>query len=122
MKNLLCQMDMLLRSEKDDWELVYFALLTLEKMPDAFPKSVAAHFDIWESLVPCMTNQHAWVKLISTRIISKHLSSLDPIEKMPDAFPKSVAAHFDIWESLVPCMTNQHAMGQIDFTRPQVVC
>ena len=77
-KNLLLRMQNLLRNEKDDWELVYFAFLSLEKMLDVFPKSVTSHFDIWESVILCMTNQHAWVKLTSTRILSKHLSSLDP--------------------------------------------
>jgi U3 small nucleolar RNA-associated protein 20 len=63
--------------DKDDWEVQYFALLGLEKIFKAFPKLVTGQTSIWQALLLTMTSRHSWVKLVSTRLLSDHLLSLD---------------------------------------------
>ena len=75
---LLLRLKNVLEDRKDDWEVVYFALLSLERMSEVFPEMVARQTDIWKVVLRTMTNRHAWVKKACVRLLSKHLSSLDP--------------------------------------------
>jgi hypothetical protein len=61
-----------------DWETLYFALLLVEGMLPNFNHSVMQSTALWECIIESMVNEHVWVKLASTRLISKHVQELDP--------------------------------------------
>jgi len=69
--------DQLASGETDEWELPYFSLVCIEKLDKQLPSSISAIPDIWVSIVKLLAYPHPWVMQISSRILHKHLSSLD---------------------------------------------
>lgn len=74
---LLGRLQKILNDGGDEWEATYFALICLEKISVPFNDLFERQTDIWPLIIDCLANKHPWVKLASSRIISKHLTSKD---------------------------------------------
>jgi U3 small nucleolar RNA-associated protein 20 len=76
-ERLISTIGQLLIDEFGDWEVVYLALVCLEKMS---PQSLLDKSDnVWKSIVGCMVHRHAWVQAASCRLVAKHLQGLDAV-------------------------------------------
>lgn len=76
-------------NDDSEWELLYFNLVCTEKISKALPSLIELNYNIWDALIKFLAFPHPWVMQISSRIISNHLSTLDPIKVMiegPDSF------------------------------------
>ena len=75
---LLKRLEQILKeSQQDEWEAAYFALICLEKLSLPFNDLFERQTDIWPLIILCLKNDHPWVRLASSRIVSKYLSSKD---------------------------------------------
>lgn len=65
-------------AEDDDWEIQYFALLSLEKLSkSSFSSLLETHIELWVSIVESLNNPHPWIKRVASRMIESHLNTLD---------------------------------------------
>lgn len=60
------------------WELLYQNLVCIEKLNKQMPSLLSENYEIWEALVKFLTYPHPWVMQVSSRIISRCLSPIDP--------------------------------------------
>jgi U3 small nucleolar RNA-associated protein 20 len=74
---LLERLQKILSDGGDEWEATYFSLICLEKISVPFNDLFERQTEIWPLIIDCLKNRHPWVKLASSRIISKHLTSKD---------------------------------------------
>jgi len=68
----------LLQEIKGDWEVSYFSLLCLEKIFTLFSNLLVERTELWLTVTSSLKNDHPWIKLASSRLLSKHLQSLNP--------------------------------------------
>ena len=67
-----------------NWETFYFSLLCLEKLTKPFPLILANEHDVWTVVTKCLGHPHHFLKLVSTRLINKHLETLDALSFTTD--------------------------------------
>ncbi|KAL7571718.1 hypothetical protein ACA910_002818 [Epithemia clementina (nom. ined.)] len=67
-----------------DWELVYCALLLVEKANAKWPGTIAGIRLLWLKIVDCLSGLHPWVNLVSLRLVWQHLQSMDPSSFVQD--------------------------------------
>ena len=60
------------------WELLYHNLVCTEKLINQMPALLATNYEIWGALVKYLAYPHPWIMQVCSRIISGHLSSMDP--------------------------------------------
>jgi hypothetical protein len=65
--------------EETDWEVLYFSFLCLEKLSQVFPKLMNGQPQLWRIIVKSLTHSHPFIKLVSSRLIYRHLESLDAV-------------------------------------------
>jgi U3 small nucleolar RNA-associated protein 20 len=65
----------LAQRENADWETTYFSLVAIEKLLLGFEKELARHPELWICIVDCLIDPHPWIKLASSRILNRILSS-----------------------------------------------
>jgi U3 small nucleolar RNA-associated protein 20 len=60
------------------WENLFFALSCMEKMAVIYPRQTSIAVDLWPFVVASLTHHHPWIRRVSTRLLARHVSSLDP--------------------------------------------
>ena len=63
---------------KTEWEILYFALVLLEKVHAKHSARVSGVIRLWPRVLACISGCHPWVDLVSLRLLSQHMQSLDP--------------------------------------------
>ena len=71
-------LNIMVTQDEREWELLYHSLVCTEKLDKQLPSLVAANHELWGALVKFMVFPHPWVIEVSTRIISSHLSTIEP--------------------------------------------
>jgi U3 small nucleolar RNA-associated protein 20 len=71
--------------DQSGWELLYHYLICTEKLQKRMPAILQLTYELWGSLVSLMAFPHPWVMQVSSRIISSHMSEIDPNRLMHDA-------------------------------------
>ena len=69
-----------LESADADWEVHYFALVSLEKVMRLSPSKFTDQNGLWSAVLLELSHDHLWVKMISSRIVGKQLQKHDPID------------------------------------------
>ena len=64
-------------SRDDQWELLYYNILCIEKLNNGLQPTILAHNDIGSLLVRLMAYPHPWVMQASLRIVNTHVNSID---------------------------------------------
>jgi len=72
------------------WELLYHNLICTEKLNKQLPSLLPANYEIWGALVKMLAYPHPWIMQVSSRIISSHLSTIEPTKLLSDG-PESFA-------------------------------
>lgn len=62
----------------DRWEISYFCMVCFEKMSRVLSAVTTTQYDLWETITKYLTHPHPWVKLVTSRILNIHITSLDP--------------------------------------------
>jgi hypothetical protein len=63
----------------DQWEVVYFCLVCLEKMVERIPSGLSDSDGVWSTaIVKCMVLSHSWIQQVSSRMIQTLLSRYSP--------------------------------------------
>lgn len=70
--------------DESEWELLYHILLCTEKLNKKIPSLLSFNYELWGALVTLMAYPHPWVMLVSSRVISSHLSTINPLKLMLD--------------------------------------
>jgi U3 small nucleolar RNA-associated protein 20 len=70
--------------DESGWELLYHMLICTEKLNKHLPSLLSVNYELWAALVNLMVYPHPWVMLVSSRIISSHLSTVDPNKLLLD--------------------------------------
>jgi U3 small nucleolar RNA-associated protein 20 len=78
------RLEVTLQSPQSDWEVVYFALISVEKLSEHFPSYGGTQDGLYVQVVERMIDSHPWIKLATARILKNFLSSDDA-----DAFFKN---------------------------------
>jgi U3 small nucleolar RNA-associated protein 20 len=65
--------------DETDWEVLYFSYLCLEKLTQLFPKLMDGQPQLWGGIVKSLAHSHPFIKLVSSRLIYRHLESLDAV-------------------------------------------
>lgn len=70
------------------WQVLYFTLLNVERLFEQLGRVVKDWQDrLWQGTIRVMaTSNHAWVQLVSSRLVTKYLVSLDPVKLSSDSF------------------------------------
>eukprot|EP00978_Attheya_sp_CCMP212_P026914 scaffold89414_cov49-Attheya_sp.AAC.2 len=76
--DIVLSVDGELSNMTDDWEFLYFCLLCLEKLQEVFPDALIHNDVLWKLLVKSLVHPHSWIKQVSSRMVNKHVSGLDP--------------------------------------------
>jgi U3 small nucleolar RNA-associated protein 20 len=63
--------------ENTEWEVFYFSLVSMEKLSKPFPKLINGRTKLWKVITHCLVHPHPFVKLVASRLLNKHLESLD---------------------------------------------
>lgn len=69
---------------ESEWELLYHSLVCTEKLNKQMPSLISTNYELCGALVGLMTFSHPWVMQVSSRIISSHLSTVDPKKMLLD--------------------------------------
>lgn len=77
--------------EESEWELLYHSLVCTEKMDKQMPSLISGNYDLWGALVKFQVFPHPWVMQVSSRIISSHLSTIDPTKLLLNSADSFVA-------------------------------
>jgi len=64
-----------LQSPQSDWEVVYFSLISVEKLSENFQSYVGKQDNLYIQVVERMIDSHPWIKLATSRILKNFLSS-----------------------------------------------
>mmetsp|Transcript_29703 Transcript_29703/g.68602 ORF Transcript_29703/g.68602 Transcript_29703/m.68602 type:complete len:442 (-) Transcript_29703:1273-2598(-) len=64
-------------SDKDSWEIPYFALLCLAKLVTPFPSLLLHHAETWDGVIENLDHTHVWVKLAASRLLESCITPLD---------------------------------------------
>lgn len=65
-------------SDNEDWQILYFALVCLQKSSSALGEQIIVQRpEMWSSIIQLLQHEHAWVKIASSRLLTAHLTSLD---------------------------------------------
>ena len=67
-----------------EWELLYQSLVCTEKLNKQMPSLISTNYELCGALVEFMAFPHPWVMQVSSRIISSHLSTVDPTKLLLD--------------------------------------
>jgi U3 small nucleolar RNA-associated protein 20 len=81
---------------KNDWETTYFSLLCIERLSKDFKFTLLEYDDLWSSVIQCLTDQHPWIKIASSRVLEKFFSS----ESATTILAKKEGLLFDIVRNL----------------------
>ncbi len=66
--------------EELDWETTYFSLLCVEKMIKDFKSVLIQQSELMTSIIECLTDEHPWIKLSSSRILNNLFMSNSAFE------------------------------------------
>jgi hypothetical protein len=61
--------------QDSEWETTYFSLLCVEKLFDGFKAVLCQELELWSKISECLVEDHPWVKLSSSRILTEFFSS-----------------------------------------------
>lgn len=78
----------LLQNTGQDWEVVYFSLISVEKLSKLDQSLILSDIELWRRIVECLIDKHPWIKLASCRnlkfLVTVDANSVsDPLEKCP---------------------------------------
>jgi U3 small nucleolar RNA-associated protein 20 len=82
---------------QSEWEVPYFALISVEKLAQDFDLELSQQTELWTSIVERLADPHPWIKLASGRILHKFFVSSDMATTVLNKTPGML---FDITKNL----------------------